>query len=287
MTKNQKQLNIGFQGIAGAYSEKAAIAYFSDQRFHLKAFPSFSNLFEGLTKDIIDYAVVPIENSLAGSIHENYDHILNNDVWISGEFKLTIEHSFIAAKNSRLHDITHVYSHPQALSQCSEFLKSLDVEICPYFDTAGSVEFIAKQKNKAFAAIAGAHAAEDYNLSVLKNSIQDNDNNMTRFFIIEKRKSSQEETNTTGSDRHDKTSLVFALRNLPGALHKALSIFAIRDIDLTKIESRPLRSTPWKYYFYLDIDGGIQDKRIKKAIEHLSEITSFQKVTGSYPSSKT
>ena len=278
-------MKVGFQGIPGAYSEMAALKYFGKQTkdFELRPLDSFTKVFAAIDARRINFAVLPIENSLAGSIHENYDHLLNADVWITGEYKLKVDHSLLAKKGSKLDDIKAVYSHPQALSQCNAYLRAKGVEIMPYFDTAGSARFVAEQERSDIAAIAGAHAAKDYGLKVLESSIQDDDLNFTRFFVLQKRPKRLPNPDWHGKS---KTSIVFALKNVPGGLHKALSVFAIRDIDLTKIESRPLRGSPWKYLFYCDFEGHYSDEDISHVLNHLSEITEFCKVLGSYEQSK-
>ena len=278
-------MKVGFQGIRGAYSEMAAQRYFKQlsKPIDLRAFDSFEKVFAAVMQKKIRYAVLPIENSLAGSIHENYDHLLHHDVWICGEYKLKIDHSLLACKGARLSDIKSVYSHPQALAQCASYLRGMDVDILPYFDTAGSARFVADSGRKDMAAIAGAHAAKDYNLRVLASSIQDDVQNYTRFFVLEKK---PKQLARLQSLSHPKTSIVFSLKNVPGGLHKALSVFAIRDIDLTKIESRPLRGSPWKYLFYLDFEGSYREDHINRALSHLDEITENCRVLGSYEQSK-
>ncbi len=278
-------MKVGFQGVPGAYSEMAAVRYFHKRSEAMTVQPidSFEEVFAAVMKQRIRYAVLPIENSLAGSIHENYDHLLHHDVWICGEYKLKIDHSLLACKGAKLSDIRTVYSHPQALSQCASYLRQQRVEVRPYFDTAGSARFVAQSGSHEIAAIAGAHAAKDYNLKVLASSIQDDVQNYTRFFVIERR---PKRFKKESSGQHWKTSIVFSLKNVPGGLHKALSVFAIRDIDLSKIESRPLRGSPWKYLFYLDFDGHFQQDAIARALGHLEEITENCRVLGSYEQSR-
>lgn len=277
-------LKVGFQGIKGAYSEMAAVNYFQGRSIQLYPIDNFEGLFDALNKEVLDFAVVPIENSLAGSIHENYDHMVRSSIWIHGEYKQRIEHSLIVNKNSVMEDIEKVYSHPQALYQCRRFLKKLNVDLVPYFDTAGAVKYLADSGLKTIAAIAGKHAALDYELSVAADNIQDENENYTRFFIVGKRRFNEQRYPEKTWKEPAKTSIVFALGNAPGGLHKALSVFAIRDIDLTKIESRPLqqKGSLWKYRFHMDFEGHIEDVKISRALDHLSDVTSFVKVLGSY-----
>lgn len=277
-------LKVGFQGIKGAYSEMAALNYFKGMSIELHDLDNFEGLFEALNNGLLDYAVVPIENSLAGSIHENYDHMVRSSIWIHGEYKQKVEHSLILNKSARITDIEKVYSHPQALYQCRKFLKKLDVELVPYFDTAGAVKYIADSGAANMAAIAGRHAALDYDLCVAADNIQDENENYTRFVIVGRRSFSENRFPEKTWKESSKTSIVFALGNVPGGLHKALSVFAIRDIDLTKIESRPLqqKGSLWKYRFHMDFEGHIEDVKVSRALDHLTDVTSFVKVLGSY-----
>lgn len=277
-------MKVGFQGIKGAYSEMAASKMFADSsELKLQPCNSFEDIFKGLDQGTLQYGVIPIENSLAGSIHENYDHLVNYQVWIRDEHFLRVRHSLLAIKGAKLENIKKVYSHPQALGQCAQYLKNLKVEVLPYFDTAGSARFIAESQDPTIAAIAGAHAADDYGIAVLQSSIEDNKQNFTRFFLVEKKNGqSQKKINSEGLKGDGKTSIVFSLKDTPGGLHKSISVFAIRDIGLCKIESRPLKSSPWKYLFYLDIEGYYFDEPVFKAIAHLGELTKMIKVLGSY-----
>lgn len=274
-------MKVGFQGVTGAYSEQAARQYFkaSKSAIVLKPCADFESVFKAVNAGTVQYAVVPIENSLAGSIHENYDYLRQHPVWICGEYKLHIDHCLIARPGSRLAKIRRVYSHPQALSQCAGYIKDLGAEPCPYFDTAGSARFIGEAGESDMAAIASSQAAKDYQLRILARSIQDEPSNYTRFVVIKRQTKSTPALTWRGPS---KTSIVFSLRNAPGGLHKVLSVFAIRDIDLTKIESRPLRGSPWRYLFYLDIEGHVSHPALKRALGHLEEITHHLKILGSY-----
>jgi prephenate dehydratase len=276
-------VKIGFQGVSGAYSEQAALQYFKKESVQLCPLDDFPSVFKAVNSGAVRFAVVPIENSLAGSIHENYDHLRNNPVWICGEYKLHIDHCLIGRKGVRRDKIRDVYSHPQALSQCAEYLRKQKLKAHPYFDTAGSARFLAEEGEPHMAAIAGSQAAKDYGLRILERSIQDDPQNFTRFVVIKRRTRRLPKRDWSGPA---KTSIVFSLRNVPGGLHKALSVFAIRDLDLTKIESRPLRGSPWKYLFYLDIEAHIEEERLARALQHLEEVTHHLQVLGSYPAVK-
>ena len=269
---------VGFQGVPGAYSEIAA-KNFLKGKYEFKPCRDFRSVFSGVESGRLKYGVIPIENSLAGSIHENYDHLQKRNVWICGEYKLRVSHCLVGLKSTSIQELKHVYSHPQALAQCASYLRGhKDIQPIPYFDTAGSAKYIAEKGDPSLAAVASRLAAKQYGLKVLEGGIEDNEENYTRFLLIEKKQQSQ----VSRSKIRNKTSIVFALKNIPGCLHKCLSVFAIRDIDLFKIESRPIPGSPWKYVFYLDFRGGSEDEAQSKALSHLSEITDYLKVLGSF-----
>ena len=266
---------VAFQGELGAYSELAIYTFFDNK---VKVLPkeTFTMIFEAVSKGEADHGIIPIENSLAGSIHENYDLLLKHDLVITGEVKLRIVHTLMVNKGVKYTDVKRIYSHPQALSQCKDFLSSLSgVELISVYDTAGAARRIRDNKAMDEAAIASEQAALDYKLEIIKSGIESNHKNFTRFLILS-RELSDEVVDP-------KTSVVFATKNIPGALFKSLSVFALRDIDLLKIESRPLPGSPWEYIFYLDFSGDIRHEVIKKAINHLEEIARLLKVLGSYP----
>ncbi len=269
-------MRITFQGELGAYSELAARALFGE--VELSPVETFEDVFEAVVKGICDYGVVPIENSLTGSVHRNYDLLLEHPLWIVGEVKLRIVHHLIALPGVRLEDVKKAYSHPQALEQCRAFLRKHDIDPVPVYDTAGAVRLLKEQKSKDAAAIASIQAARDYEMEVLASDIAEHRENFTRFLAVGRE---------PARDVHDpKTSIVFTLKNIPGALFRALSVFALRDIDLMKIESRPIRGKPWQYMFYLDFDGGMEEERCKRAVDHLREIATFLRVLGSYDKGK-
>jgi len=270
-------IDVAFQGILGANSEIAAKLYFANKRIKCHAVPKFENIYQKVVRGHCEYGMVPIENSLAGSIHENYDLLIKNKVWICGEHIHHVEHHLLGTKTSSLKDIKTIVSHPQALLQCAGFLRSLKrAESHPYFDTAGSAKHVKDSGDKTLAAIASKEAAAAHGLKILKRGIEDNVENYTRFFVIAK---NQPKRFPKGKY---KTSIVFALKNIPGALHKSLSVFALRDIDLLKIESRPIHGSPWKYLFYLDYIGHIHDEASERALGHLQELTQTFRVLGSY-----
>lgn len=266
----------GFQGEEGAYSEAALIAALGEDTDPV-ALESFDEVFRALQAGDIALAVLPIENSLAGSIHRNYDLLLRYDAHIVGEYSLRVRHNLMALPGTSLEDVEIVISHPQALSQCEMFLNDLAVERRPMYDTAGSAKLVRDDKRTGVAAIASALAARVYDLDILQADIEDAEENFTRFLIL------ADEARIPSPETRTKTSIVFSLRDEPSVLFKALSVFALRDIDLTKIESRPLRERRWKYFFYLDIEGSVEDEPVQNALRHLEEIATFLRVLGSYP----
>lgn len=274
----QSKPRVAFQGERGAYSEAAAVRFFGDETQPIPCI-SFDRVFEEVEEGKSDYGIVPIENSLAGSIHRNYDLLLRHKLFIVGEVKLKIAHNLIANRGVKLEEIRRVYSHPQALAQCERSLAQLGaVERVPTYDTAGSVRLIKEEKNLDGAAIASRRAAEIYDMAILLENLEDDPLNYTRFLVL-----GREEVTPS---KPSKTSIVFSIKDVPGSLFKSLSVFALRDINLTKIESRPLRGKPWEYFFYLDFEGSLQEERCRNAINHLREFATFLRVLGSYPKAR-
>ncbi len=275
-----RKVKVGFQGELGAFSQEAARQLLGD-RAAVVPFQRFEEVFRALDRGDTDASVIPIENTLAGSVHENYDHLLHFEVKIAAETNVRIVHNLMAAPGVRFRDIRRVYSHPVALNQCLEFFASHPgIEKVPYYDTAGSVKMLLREKPKDAAAIASAVAASIYGARILKRSIEDDRRNFTRFFLLNgKRRVLPARRPATAW----KTSLVFTTRNIPGALFRGLSAFALRDLNLTKIESRPLRGKPWEYLFYVDFEGREDSPVARKALGHLAELADFMRVLGSYP----
>ncbi len=265
-------MKVAFQGEPGAYSEQAVFEYFG--QVATEPCETFEAVFDAVVSHSCDSALIPIENSLAGSIHQNYDLLLRHNVQIVGEHLLRVRHCLIAIPGVQKGDVKRVISHPQALGQCARYLRMLGVKVEPAYDTAGSVKILKTSEDKSTAAIASQRAAEIYGMRILQEGIEDNPENYTRFLAIQR-----DSVVPTGEA---KTSIVFTLRNQPGALFKALSVFALRDIDLTKIESRPLAGKPWEYLFYIDFIGATEDERVRKALNHLSEYAVMLRVLGSY-----
>ncbi len=267
------RLRVAFQGELGAYSEQAVFGYFG--QVETQPHESFDDVFEAVVSKSCDCALIPIENSLAGSIHQNYDLLLRHNLHIVGEYLLRVRHCLIAFPDVKKEDIKRVISHPQALSQCAGYLRTMGVKVEPVYDTAGSVKMLKASGELTTAAIASQRAADIYEMQVLEEGIEDNPENYTRFLAIQR-----DSIIPTGEA---KTSIVFTLKNQPGALFKALSVFALRDIDLTKIESRPLAGKPWEYLFYIDFIGATHEDTTKRALDHLGEYAMMLRVLGSYP----
>lgn len=270
-----------FQGEAGAYSEQAAIEFFGKGICTLPCV-TFEDIFSSIKENRATHGMLPIENSLTGSIHQNYDLLLKHNLNIIGEYHLRVSHCLLALPGVKLEEIRRVYSHPQALAQCEANLSRLGVEKVVDLDTAGSARLIRDGKDPQAAALASAHAGEVYGLHILVREMEDNLANFTRFLVLcqENPVQYQPEGQTY------KTTIVFSVPNVPGSLFKAMSVFALRDINLTKIESRPISGKPWEYLFYIDFIGHIEDKNCARALEHLGEIAEFMRVLGSYPRQK-
>ena len=266
---------VGFQGEIGAYSEKAVNLYFS--KASSKAYKTFSDLFDALENEQIELAILPIENSIEGSVTESYELLLKSKVTVVGEINVKIEHCLISHHDTSKDDIDVIYSHTQALGQCKAYLKNSGCDAVTTYDTAGSVKMIKEKNMKRAAAIASKDAAKLYDMSVIEENIQDHEDNFTRFFCL-----SKIPTKSTGND---KTSIVFSAGDVAGSLYKALKEFADGDINLTKLESRLTRKKAWEYNFYLDFEGHIDDENCKKAIQELINLGSSVKILGSYPRS--
>jgi prephenate dehydratase len=269
-------MRVAIQGERGAFSHQAALKLMP--RAKVLACTTSTDVFDALDSRRADAAVIPVENTLAGPVAVHLDLLLERDVFIHAEARLRIEHNLIVAPGTKLKDIRQVLSHPVALDQCRNFFRRhRAISAVPFYDTAGSVKHIMAQQLGDTAAIASSHAAKEYGGKILQGSLEDNKQNFTRFFLIYKKQKI--------SAKADKTSLVFSLKNVSGALFKALSVFALRDLDLSKIESRPVRGKPWEYCFYVDVLRG-NDQAMRLALTHLEEIAGFVKVLGVYPREK-
>jgi len=266
-------MKVAFQGEPGAYSEQAVFEYYG--KVDTLPCESFDVMFDSVVSGKCDLALAPIENSLAGSIHQNYDLLLRHDLHIVGEYLLRVRHCLIAMPSVKKEDIKKAISHPQALGQCAEYLRKAGIKPETVYDTAGSVKMLKESGAKDTAAIASRRAADIYEMQILEEGIEDNPENYTRFLAVGRA--------AVVPENEAKTSIVLTLKNQPGSLFKAMSVFALRDIDLTKIESRPLQGKPWEYLFYIDFIGSAHHETSKRALEHLGEYALTLRVLGSYP----
>ena len=270
-------MTVAFQGELGAFSHAAALKLLGPG-IQPKPYPAFGEVFEALKKNKVTHAVVPIENTLHGSILENYDNLLEYGFPIRGETSVRIAHQLITMPGTRFRDVKQAFSHPVALNQCRHFFEqNKSIQATTFYDTAGSVKMLMEKRPTASAAIASESAAQIYGGVILKRNIEDNRHNYTRFFLLTKQK------NITAENRQPwKTSVVFSTANTPGTLFKVMACFALRDLSLSKIESRPLVGHPWEYMFYVDFLGAASDPAVKNALANLSEVTRFHRVVGSY-----
>jgi len=269
------QNKVAFQGERGAFSEIAAIKFFGSSIEPILC-KTFGEVFQRINHKEAEYGILPIENSQTGGINEVHDLLLHQELFAVGEVKLKVEHCLITKGEIDFKLIKKVYSHPQALAQCEGFLsKNLPhCQVIPVYDTAGSVKMIKELKRNNVAAIASSWAAELYGLKILSSGIQDNKYNYTRFLVLSPEISSEAKNN--------KTSIIFAVVNKPGALYKCLKEFAIRNIDLSRLESRPSKREPWEYIFYTDFDKGLFEQSAQKALKALKKCTTFIKIIGTY-----
>lgn len=270
---------IAFQGERGAFSEEAAIELLGD-KIELVPRPTFDQLFDAINQHDADYILAPIENSLAGSVHRSYDLLVESrDLHIIGEVIIPIVHNLIAAKGAKFEDIAIVESHPVALAQCELFfgahprLKRIATQ-----DTAGSVRDVTAAGDTSRAAIASRRAAQTYGGVILREHLEDNRENYTRFLLLS--------NNGSAMGTANKLSLVFELDHRPGALLRALEPFARRGINLMKIESRPVHGKPWQYRFYLDLQAAREQPEAAVALEELQSEVVGLRILGSYPAAK-
>jgi prephenate dehydratase len=274
-------MKVAFQGELGAFSQQA-IRQLLGPRAEPAPYQRFDEVFAALRGKKAGAAVLPIENTLHGSVHENYDLLLRYDFEITAETSVRIVHNLIAPPGVTFERVRKVYSHPVALNQCLDFFRrNKRVERVTHYDTAGSVKMIMKDRPEDSAAIASELAAKIYGGRILRREIEDDRQNFTRFFLLEPAGSKPRTLRGTAKNPW-KTSLVFSTKNIPGALFRALSALALRDLNLVKIESRPLRGKPWEYLFYLDLLGRSSDPVVQKALGHLEELADFLRVLGTY-----
>ena len=265
--------SVGYQGEEGAYSEEAALFQFPDAS--LVPLPSFRRVFESVEVGRVDYGVVAMENSQAGSINETYDLFLRHGLHLVAEVILRIDHCLLALAGTTLDEMVDVISHPQALAQSEEFVTSLGLVVRADYDTAGAARRIADEKLRTTAAIASRRAAELYGLEVLAERIQTYPDNYTRFGVLSRESVSL-------SDDVNKTSIVFGVGHVPGSLYRCIGAFAERHLSLTKLESRPRSGRPWEYVFYADIEEAASHPAMVEALAEVSLHATFTRVLGSY-----
>jgi prephenate dehydratase len=269
-------LTVAYQGEAGAYSEEGARQLFPDAEH--SPYATIRKVFEAVEVGRVDYGLVPIDNSQAGSINETYDLFLKHGLHLVGETVVRVDHCLLALPGvGTADDLVEVISHPQAIAQCEEFLTAIEVKVRAEYDTAGSARRIVEEKLSETGAIASRRAAELYGLQILAERIQTYADNYTRFGALSRKATSlDEETN--------KSSLVFGVGHVPGSLYRCLGAFAERHLSLTKLESRPRQGRPWEYVFYADVEAPADDPAMIEALSEVSEHSTFTRLLGSYAS---
>lgn len=267
-------IKVCYQGVPGAFSESALISYFGEDTKRMNV-EDFEDVFKALKDEKCDYGILPIENSSTGGVSEVSDLLRKYGLYIVAEKSIKIEQNLLGLKDASLGDIKEVYSHPQGLGQSSEFLKSnKNMVAMPYRNTAESAKLISETKDKSKGAIASTRAAELYGLKILAENINNNHNNHTRFIVIGK--------DLEVTDESNKISIVFSAPHRPGALYSALSHFAENSMNMLRIESRPIAEKSWEYFFYIDLEGNINDDRVKYVIEKIKENSMYFKLLGNY-----
>ena len=266
---------VSFQGERGAYSEAASISFFGNDIEAIPC-PTFSDVLKNTESDGSGYSILPIENSLEGSVGESNDLLLETDLNVIGEIYHRIHHCLIGIGS--IGDVDTVYSHPQALGQCRKFIQENSLKTIPSYDTAGSVKIIKNLNKNNVACIASKNAAEIFDVPIIKEGVEDNVNNYTRFLVFSKE--------NNGKTDNSKTSIIFSVKHEAGALYQIINEFYQHKINLTKIESRPNKNTPWEYNFYVDFEGQQDDPSIKDMLEKLRNYSTFLKILGSYPIAK-
>ena len=272
---DRSRMRVGFQGEMGSYSHEACERYFGG-RAAPKPYRTLYEVFHAVETGRNAFGVVAVENSYEGSVNETYDLLATTTSKVCGEVKVRVRHCLIAKPGTKQSDIVTVYSHPQALAQCAEYLRARKLEAVPTYDTAGSVKLVKEMRSRKVGAVASRRAAELYSMQVIVEGIEDSDVNYTRFLVLGNK--------IAPPSGDDKTSIIFGVEHKPGSLYRALAALAIRKINLTKIESRPVKNTPWQYNFHVDFQGHMQDKLCSEALRDLRQKTKFLKVLGCYAS---
>jgi len=269
-------LKVAFQGVRGAYSEAALLRHFGASA-EAVGFPFSEQVFDAVEDGRVDAGFVPVENSIAGPVGINTDLLLERKVFATAESYLSIDHCLLARQGARLEEVNTVYSHPIALAQCRDFISRRGLRAVPEYDTAGAAEIVAGRNVGGEAAIASKRCAEVYGLSVLAEDIQTVQNNITRFLAFRR------QGDLGARPRGDKTSLAFSVHHHPGALLDCLKRFADHQINLTRLESRPIPANPFEYVFFVDLLGGLEDDAVSSALEELRAAARHLKIIGCYP----
>ncbi len=268
-----KDITVGFQGVAGSFSQKALDTYFREDTKRLQ-YTHFKDVFEALKKDEIDYGIVPLENSSTGAINDNYDAIRDYEFYIVGEQSLSVSQHLLGIKGAKLEDIQEVYSHPQGLLQSSRFLEKHHIRPHEYENTAMAAQYVASLQNPHIGAIASSQAAELYHLDIIQENIQNIQTNSTRFIIFGK--------HLEVSDDATCISIVFTLPHQVGALYQVMKVINDYSINMLRIESRPLLETPWEYYFYVDLEGSLKNESLIQALQDIKAHTKTMRILGNY-----
>jgi len=273
-------LTIGYQGEKGAYSDRAIDVLYNGQEINKVPFRTSYEVVDALKKKKIDFGLLPIENSIVGNITHTYDLLLENKLTIVKEVVIPIHHALIAHPQADIKHLRKIYSHPAAISQCEVFLRKFsNCDVLPTYDTAGSVKMIAEQKLKDTAAIASAESAKIYGLKVFQDKIEDYPHNQTRFVLLSAEPLRLEQ----GEYMPCKTTMVFDTLDQPGMLYRCLGVFEKYKVNMTQLSSRPHKTEPWKYHFFVEVDGHVEDENIAEALEEIKKLTGFLHVFGSYP----
>ena len=270
---------VAIQGERGAFSDLAVRSLFGP-RARILPCATFDALFRAAETGRCRYALAPVENTIAGSVFRVSDLLLDSTLRVAGEAIIRVSHALMALPGVHLRDVRRVYSHPVALAQCERFFRrNPRLTRVATYDTAGSVRLLREEKARDAAAIAPAIAARLYGARILRTGLEDQRANFTRFFALSR--------DGAPLGPADKTTVLFATRHVPGALFRCMGVFALRDINLLKIESRPMRGRPWEYVFHVDFEGSLKDERCRNALRHLEEVCDFVRVLGSYPRART
>lgn len=269
-------MKVGYQGEKGSYSEAAIYKHYG-KNVEAIGLETFDDVFEAVKNNKIDQGFLPFENTIAGSVVENYDLLLKEDVFVIAEVFLKITHNLLSHKGNKLENIKKAYSHSHALHQCHGFLREHNIKSVPEYDTAGAVKIVKKMGKMDEAAIASELCADIYGLDILEKGIGTNNHNTTKFFVIVKKE------NVPKDLKKEKTSIVFKVKHHPGALVSCLQRLSKNDINMTKLESRPIPENPWDYVFFVDFESGLDEENVKLTLSEMEAASIFVKVLGSYP----